>query len=637
MLQAIRNNSQGVFVWIVVGLIVVSFALFGLGSYLSGASKIVAASVNGVEISNTELTRAFQNYQERLRNMLGKQYQPEMFASTRVKKEVLQGLITQELMNQMLQEQGFAASPAQVLAKIKSYKAFQDNGKFSPQRYKEVLIAQRMNGEIFENDLSRDISSRLLTEGIFASAFLTKKETADLSLLQNQKRKISYFSITDKSYRKSSNVNDDEVEAYYKNNTHLYLTEEKIKIEYVELNMHDIAELQEVTDDMVRQQYESSPGNYMSNDVTAAKKKIDVLHKKLKKGADFSLLAKKHSQDKGSAKNGGDLGYLTRGVSEDFDNLVFDLKIGELSQVLKSKQGFQLILLDDIREGEPEERKVRHILIKIANKLKPLSEVKLAIRKELKYQQAGKIFFDDADQMNNLSYDSPESLDSVAEALGLKVKVSSLITRRSGSGIFANNKVMIAAFGDDVLKQGRNSEVLELTDTQFIVLRIKQHQVSSRKGLNSVKSQIINTLRQEKSSIKAQQVTSDILAHVLKNGSISAIQKRYPEVKWVKAGWIKRKAEKGSNSLPARLRQHAFKIPKVLNNITQWDKVTLSAGSHAVIALFDVKEDKTALIDNATIIQAAGDADYNSYLEQLKFQADITISKIIFDEAAEAN
>ena len=135
MLQSIRNNAQGVLVWIVVGLIVVSFALFGLGSYLSGASKVVTASVNGVEISNTELTRAYQNYQDRLRQMFGEQYNPEMFGTARVKNEVLQGLITQEVINQMLHEQHYKASSEQIFEKIKQYEAFQEGGVFSVKRY----------------------------------------------------------------------------------------------------------------------------------------------------------------------------------------------------------------------------------------------------------------------------------------------------------------------------------------------------------------------------------------------------------------------------------------------------------------------------------------------------------------------
>ncbi len=636
MLQAIRNNAQGVLVWIVVGLIVVSFALFGLGSYLSGASKVVAASVNDVEISSSALTRAYQNYQERLRKMFGEQYRPEMFGTARVKNEVLQGLITQEVMNQMLHEQGYLASAEQVFEKIKKYEAFQEDGVFSAKRYKEVLSLQGINGEAFEYDLSRDIASQQIRAAISASAFLTEKEKTTLAVLENQKREIGYFDISVEPYRKLIKISDADIQSHYEKNGQLYLTTEKVQLEYIELNMDDVAALQEVTDEMVKQHYESSPESYMANDDAAAEKKITELRKQIQQGTDFATLAKKYSQDKGSAKQGGVLGYVTRGVEEEFDKVVFALKKGEVSRVIKSEAGFQLIQLDDIRAGDPEERKVRHILIKADNKLKPFAEVKVAIQKELKYQQAGKVFFDDAEQMNNLSYETPDSLEPVADALGLKVKISTLITRRGTAGIFANPKILSAAFSDDVLKQGRNSELLELSDTQLVVLRVKQHQAASVQPLDKVKSRIENTLLQQQASKKAQDVTSDILTRVQNNESIDSVQKRYPEVKWNSPAWITRKTEKKA-TLSEQLRKYVFAMPKPLVEKTNWDKVALAAGSQAVIALFKVEEVSEGKADYDRITQITGNADYDSFVQYLRSQADITISKNALDTEAGTN
>jgi len=638
MLQAIRNNAQGVFVWIVVGLIVVSFALFGLGSYLSGASKVVVASINGAEISSTALTRAYQNYQERLRNMFGDQYNPEMFGTARVKREVLQGLITQEVMNQMLHEQGYLASSEQVFDKIRGYDAFQEGGVFSAKRYKEVLSLQGMSGEAFENDLSRDIASQQIRGAITTSAFLTEKEKKTLATLQNQKREIGYFDVSVKSYRKLVNVSDEDIKSYYEKNSQLYLTTEKVQLEYIELNMDDVAVLQEVTDKMVSQHYESSPENYMANDDAAAEKKITALRKQIQQGADFAALAKEYSQDKGSAKQGGVLGYLTRGVDEQFDDIVFSLKKGELSKVIKSKAGFQLIQLDDIRAGDPEERKVRHILIKAERKLKPLADVEVAIKKELQYQLAGKVFFDDADQMNNLSYESPDSLEPVADALGLKVKTSTLMTRRGGAGLFANPKILTAAFSNEVLKEGRNSELLELSDTQLVVLRIKEHLPASVQTLDKVKSQVKNSLLQEQASKKVQDVATDILARIEGNESIDSVKQRYPEVKWTKTGWIKRKAKaETKNKLPEQLRQYVFAMPKPVDSASNWDKTRLQSGSQAVVALFNVKNDEDARSDDAGTLQVMGDAAYDSFVQHLKSQADISISQTAIDTESETN
>jgi peptidyl-prolyl cis-trans isomerase D len=626
MLQSIRNNAQGVFVWLIVGLIMVSFALFGLGSYLSGTSKVVTASVNGTEISNTALTRAYQNYQERLRKMFGEQYRPEMFATPQVKKEVLQGLITQEVMNQMLHQQGYQASAEQILEKIKKYEAFQEDEKFSAKRYKEVLSLQGINGKAFENDLSRDIASQQLRSAITASAFLTEKEKKTLAALENQKREIGYFDISIKPYLKSIQINDEDVKSYYEKNSHLYLTPEKVKLEYIELNMDAVAALQEVTDDMVKQHYENSPESYMANDDDAAQKKISDIRQQIKQGADFATLAAKYSDDKGSAKQGGDLGYVTRGTEENFDKSVFALKKGDLSDVIKSKTGFQIVQLDDIRAGDPEERKVRHILIKAEKKLKPLSEVKVAITKELQYQQASKVFFTDADKMSNLSYENQDSLDPVAEALGLKVKVSSLLTRQGGAGIFANPKILAAAFSEEVIKNRKNSELLELSDTQLVVLRLKEHQAATTQPLANVQSQIKSQLLKDLAAKKVQEVTTDVLARLKNNESVSAIQSLYTEIKWNSSSTIARKADQKS-TLPEQIRQHAFIMQKPVADKASWDKVTLASGDQAVISLYKVIESTEALADDSRYSQIIGNADYDSFVQYLKSQADISISQ----------
>lgn len=626
MLQSIRDNAQGVLVWIVVGLIVVSFALFGLGSYLSGASKVVAASVNGTEISSTALTRAYQNYQDRLRQMFGDQYRPEMFENSQVKAQVLQGLVTQEVMNQMLHEQGYKASAEQVFAKIKSYEAFQEDGVFSPERYKEVLSLQGLNGEAFEYDLARDIASQQIRSGITDSAFITDKEKKTLAALENQMREVGFFDVEVEVFKKTIAVSDEDIKASYEKNSQLYLSEEKVQLEYVELNMDKVAARQDVSEEMIKLHYESSPESYMAKDDAAAMKKISDLRQQILKGANFASLAKKHSQDNLSAKQGGDLGYVTRGVEENFDKAVFALNKGEVSQVIKSKSGFQLVQVEDIRSGDPEERKVRLILIKPENKLKPLADVKDAIKKELQYQQAGKVFFDDADQLGNLSYETPDSLLPVSDALGLKVTTTDFITRRGGAGVLSNPKVLAAAFSPEVLKEGRNSELLEISDSQLLVLRVKEHVTPSLKPLASVKTEVKNRLLQKKASEKVNQVSSDILQRLKNNESISTIKKRYKDVDWYQPGLIGRKATKESK-IPAQLREHVFTMAKPPEAKTTLDKVALPSGNQAVIVLSKVEEPASALNDTERYSAMMGKSDYESFVQYAKSQADITISQ----------
>ncbi|MFK5914789.1 MAG: SurA N-terminal domain-containing protein [Woeseiaceae bacterium] len=631
MLQAIRNNAQGVFVWIVVGLIVVSFALFGLGSYLSGASKVVAASVNGVEIDSRALTRAYQNYQERLRSMFGESFNPELLGGVKkLKIEVLQGLISEEVLNQMLTEEGYQASASQVFEQLQQYKAFQEAGVFSPKRYKEVLSLQGINGQAFENDLSRGIASQQLRTAISSSAFLTSQEQETISSLQNQKRDIGYFDVSNKVYRKAVKVTDENIQSYYEKNGQQFLTQEKIQLEFIELKMDDVAANQEVSAEMVKEQYQISPESYMSSDDAATKKKMESLRKQIKQGADFATLAKLNSHDKASAEQGGDLGYLTRGVEENFDKIVFSMKKGELSEVIKSKNGYQLIQLDDIREGDPEERKVRHILIKPEIKLKSLASVKKTIEQELKYKLAAKVFFDDADQMNNLSYETPDSLEPVADALGIKVQTSKLMTRRGVAGLLSNPKVLKAAFSNEVLKEGRNSEVLEISDSHLVVVRVKQHQTAEVKKLNIVKPQIERLLVQQEASKKVDTVSSDILNRLKNNESLESLKLAYPNVKWTKVGWVNRVADKKSK-LSSVIRDKAFVLAKP-ESATIWDKVSISGGDQAVIGLFKVEKGIADKNNEKELSTMMGNADYETFIQHLKSQADISISNNAIDD-----
>ena len=626
MLQSIRNNAQGIFIWVIVGLIIISFALFGLGSYLSGASKVDAASVNGVDISETQVTRAYQNYQERLMQMFGDQYRPEMFSEAKLKSEVLQGLITDEVLNQEIYAQKYIVSPNQIFERLQKYKAFQENGAFSKQRYKQVLAAQGMNGEAFERDLAHEIATQQIRNAIAQSAFLTLAEQKSVAMLQNQKRDIAYFEVSAKPYLKTIKVSDEEIKSFYDKNNNLFLTPEKVQLEYLELNMDEVAKRQDVTDKMIKQRYESAAASYMTNDDAAAEKKAASILKQIKDGADFSSLAKKYSSDTGSAKKGGDLGYLTRGINEQFDKVVFSLKKGEVSKVLKTKSGFQIIKLVDIRKGDPEERKVQHILIKPGKKLKPLSTVTADIKKEIQYELAGKVFFNDADKLNNLIYETPDSLAPAADALGMQVKTSGFITRNGGSGIFANSKVINAAFSQEVLTDGHNSEMLDLSDTHLLVIRVKHHQPASIQPLDKIKTQIKSTLEQQKAAKKADEVTAAILSSLKNKTDIQSIQNKYPEIKWHKIGLIKRTATTKSD-LPKAVREHAFAMPKPMENQASWDRVALSAGTQAIISVYKVENDPAATLNTKRIEQVLGNADYNSFVSFLKAQADIKVHK----------
>lgn len=629
MLQSIRENAQGIFVWTIVGLIIITFALFGLSSYLSGASKVVAASVNGVEISQTDLEQAYRNYQERLMQMFGERYRPEMFNEEQLKAELLQGMILRELLNQKLADEGYHASAQQVLDRIHAYEAFQEEGKFSASKYKKVLALRGMSSDAFESDLNREITSLQLRSGISNTEFVTTQEKNALQMLLNQQRDIGYLTIKAAAFQDQVKPTDEEIKKLYEQNMDSYRTAEKVQVEYVELKLDDVASRQEVTDAMIQQHYDAFKDNYKTTDDEAAKKQLEDILAKIKKGANFAEMAKKYSQDPGSAKQGGDLGFFSKGVMDKaFEDASFSLKKGELSKVVKSQFGYHIIQLEEIKAGDPEERRVRHILIKPQQKIKPLAEVKDAIRKELKYQQAEKIFYDDADKLNNLSYEMPDSLQPVADQLALQIKESPLMTRRGGPGVLSNPKVITAAFSSEVINSGKNSELIELSDTHLMVLRLKQHMPSAVKPLDEVKTQIRQQLVQQQAGTKVNEVVQQLLQRLRNGETPEQLSKAYADSKWLKTGFIGRNSE-AKSTVPMSVRNKAFAMPKPEAGKASWDSVQLNDGDQALVAVYAVQQGNAKPDDKFTkqYVSALGNADYDGILQLMKSQADITISQ----------
>lgn len=627
MLQLIRDRAQGLVVWVIVGLIIITFALFGLSSYLSGNAKVNVASVNDVEISQTEFLRAYQNYQERLKQMFGKNYKPEMFNENVIKQQVLDGMVTREVLTQALSSAGFTASAEQVLSKITSISSFHDEtGKFSTKQYKRALALQGMNSVMFEQDVKRDIADEHLFTGLVGSTFTTPAQVSDFARLYGQKRNIEYLQISHNEFIKSSAITDDEVKKYYEENSAEFTTPEMVSIDYLELDIKQAAKQVNIEDAVIKQHYEQNISQYESveeqrkashilitvdskTDDAAASKTAAQLLARIKQGESFEALAKEFSKDPGSASKGGDLGFFAKGVMDKaFEESVFAMKKGQISEPVKSAFGYHLIKLTGIKAGE----------------VAPFNDVKDKIKSELQLQQAEQQFYTDVDKLNNLSYETPDSLQPAADALGLKIKQSSLFTRQGGKEILANPKVISAAFSRDVLSKGKNSEMIELSETHVIVLRNKQHKPAAPLELAKVKDRIVNNLKKDKAVAIANELAKDILAKINAGSVAESIAKTNKAIEMHKPGLMARIPSKDDKVNPA-IRQAAFSMvkPSAKASVKQ---VPLRNGDQAIVIIDKVVDgeavDKT---EQDKLLSAYGNAGYDSYIEYLKSKADIKI------------
>lgn len=628
MLQQIRDRAQGLVVWTIVGLIIITFALFGLSSYLSGSAKVNVATVNNVEISQTEFLRAYQNYQQRLQQMLGKNYNPAMFNESVIKQQVLDGLITREVLTENLKASGFSASPEQIVKRIHTIDSFFDeNGQFSVEQYKRVLSLQGMSSAAFEERISQDIADQQLYAGLMRSAFVTPKQVDEYTRLQGQKREVDYILVSHQGFMKSVKVSDEDIEKYYSDNKSQFMTPEMVSVKYLELNINDVAKDYEVTDAEVRQYYEQHLSQYESepeqrkashiliaiNDKTdeaAAKSKIDEILGRIEKGEDFAAVAKEVSQDPGSAKQGGDLGFFGRGVMDKaFEESAFNLKKGEVSKPVKSAFGFHIIKVTDIKAG----------------KVTALKDVKDKIKKDLQIQKAEQKFYTDTDTLNNLSYETPDSLQPAADALGLTVKESKLFTRENAPGILRNPKVISAAFSGELLNNGRNSELIELSDTHIIVLRNKEHKVAEVMALDKVRSRIENILKRELAIKKTTELANLLTEKIQAGQSPGDVAKAEQAASFNKAGLVGRMAGKEDANVRMDIRRAAFTMARPTGKPVN-KQVTLNNGDQAIVIVSRVVDGSVAENNVQQQLTALyGNASYDGYIQYLRGQADIKL------------
>lgn len=631
MLQSIRDRAQGIIVWTIVGLIIITFALFGLSSYLSGTAKAVVATVNGVEISETELLREYQNAQQRLQQMLGANYRADLFNEQIMKEQVLEGLIQRELINQQLDAENYHVAPQQVVATLQQMPAFQDtNGEFSAENYRRVLSLQGIPAELFEMQLARDIANEHLRNGIVRSTFITEVEGQRYQRLQEQQRKIGYLRIPQQRYLEKITVSDAEISAFYEQYADEFRTPEEVSVDYIELNLADLAKQFDISDAEVRDYYAQHKENYVSQqeqrkvrhilvkvdaDVNdeAARKQIESLAMRVQNGEDFAAIAKAESQDPGSAAQGGDLGFISLGIMDKaFEQAAFQLAQNQLSQPIRTRFGYHLIEVTDIKPVE----------------LTPFDEVKAQIRKDLQTQHAEQRFYEEVDKLNNLSYEIPDSLIPVAEQLGLQVKQSPLFTASGGEGLFSNDRIVSASFSEEVLQQNRNSELLEISDTHVLVLHLREHKAASQRPLDEVRELIAGRLKQQRAREMADQDAKTALTRLAAAEVPEQVAAAYQQ-KWQDVGFIKRQASE-TDKLNDQIREAAFSLPRPRDNQPELTSLVLPGGDAVVVALYSVQDGEPAT--DAQALQAigqqlaniSGQIEYSAFLTYLQSKADIT-------------
>ena len=627
MLEKIREGSQGPVAKVILGAVILSFALAGIGSYLGQTTEQPVAEVNGIKISQTEFSRAFQNERSRLEQQFG-EYFTQIAADPTYMAQIRQGvidrLVQQELQSQLATELGLRVSDKSIRQTILELPYFKIGDQFNNDRYLQVIRQMNFQPDSFREYLRDDMTRSQLVSAVAGTDFALQNELKSAIALQQQTRSIDYLVIDKQAMQADVDVTDQEVADYYELNAGQFLSPELISVNYIELDADDI-DVASVSEDDVKAYYEQSKAQYVepekrrvshilidnSEDDDAAKAKAESLLAQLNAGADFAQLAESSSDDIVSAEMGGDLEWIERDVMEPaFEDAAFALQNkGDYSDVVASEFGYHIIKLTDIQSQQ----------------VKPYDAVKADLRAELEQAEKVDAFYEKQTEMGALAFEISDRLDDAAEVAGVEVQSTPLLALSALPEPLNNPAVITALSSVELLEDKVNSEVIELGNEHVIVVRVNEHQPAATKALSEVSEQIKTRLVNEKASDLAKEKARTLFAQIKDGKSLN-------DVAAEQSLSVRQESQLTRESFavsPAIVTQ-VFKMAHPRDGAV-YDVVNLNNGDAAIVALNSVTDAPVSdsiepqMKQNITMAQAQ--KNYTVFIESLKQQAELNVPK----------
>jgi len=592
MLQVIRDRAQGVIAWIIIILIVIPFALWGVNEYIQDDTVLLAAKVDDVEIPLQDFQRSYQSERSFRKRILGKNFDPNQLDDAAIKQSAIDRLVNSTLLAKSASDAGFVISNAQLSMNIRNMREFQVGDHFDQARYASLLSSLGITQASFEKDLRQQFLSEQLMTGLNEGEFVLPGEAEVYHKLSRQRRSFDYLVLSPKGFGKGVEISDAAVQAAYDQDRDRYKTPEQVTVSYIELSRQALArKVPSPSDDELMQVYEDRQAEFgqpeqrhahhilievakdaSEADVEKARKKAEDLRKKILGGASFEKIAKKESDDSGSARSGGDLGFFDRGMmTKPFEDAAFSMARGDLSEPVRSEFGFHLIRLDEIKKAA----------------VKPFAEVRGRLLRDYRSAKAEDEFFDYADRLTDLVYEHPDTLEVAAQELGLKVETSEPFTRDSGSGIAEDSSVRTAAFSSEVLTEGNNSDALQLDGgSRLVVLRVKHHEASRPQELKQVSGIIRKKLVEKAAAELAQNKGAELVTALQEGRSPKSVAKISGQT-WQSSGLVQRTA----SGVPQAILEQAFVMPKPdKDGAVVSSGIALADGGYAIVLLHAVND-----------------------------------------------
>lgn len=615
-------------VQIVLALIILPFAFWGVDSYRKSGGAAPLATVNGEKISQQEFDNALNQQEQRFREMAGANFDPAFFDKPEIKFSVLDGLISQHLMGMEASKAGLSLTNEQIGQIIVNIGAFQKDGKFDRQLYETVLKEKGKTPAGFDAEIRQAVLVQQLNEAYTQNGYAPKVVAENLIRLNEQKRVVAVASLDANSFIKQVKLSDSAVNDYYTKNAQEFQMPERAKVEYVVLSADSLLSQVTVSDDEIKQYYTEHQAEFGTQEqrqaahilITVAKQATDaekqaaqakaekVLQLVKQSPSQFAALAKQYSQDPGSAANGGDLGMFGRGsMVKPFEDSVFSLKVGEISGLVQTDFGYHIIKVLAIKPA----------------KIPALSEVKGMIAQRLKLQLANDKFAELAEKFNNTVYEQSDSLKPAAELAKTSVQPGVWLSKGQAPAGIWTEKALQAVFSEDALKNKRNTAAVEVAPNTLLAARVTEYKPASERPLAEVSASIQQKLQRMQASELAMQQGQKLLDQLQRGEKVN--------VAWKTAEVATRNQRSGIDPalLQAVFRADVSKLPTY---------VGVNSSSGYMLARIDAVKDDASIDDSKLaryeqqIRQLTGDALLMAYMSDARKRANISIKGFAQDD-----
>jgi peptidyl-prolyl cis-trans isomerase D len=502
MLQKIREKITGWVAWTIIITIAVVFAVWGID--LSFTPRAVAAKVNGEEVPLEPVRRAYQEQISRLHEAFRGDVPAEIAGE--VRRGVIEQHVRRELLRQRIQQERYRVSDEELLAYIQSYEVFHVGGRFSMDAYRAALSGAGYTPTAFEADQRRSLAIQQLQEGIVISSFITRDEIERRVALERELREVDWLKLPLERLLAEVEVTEVEIEEYYQATSEQWMLPESVDLAYIELRLDRLAEEIEVSEDDLRAFYESEmrrePERYVGRErrraahilVRAggeAEERVSALRERIEAGEEFADVAREASEDPGSARAGGELGWIERGMMVPaFEEALFAMEEGTLSAPVRSEFGWHLIKLQDIERSEGA----------------TFEEAREELKRDYSLRLAEDRYYDQAEMLARIAFERPDSLEPAAAELGHEIRTVEGVTRRGGPDIGASPAVIDAAWSEAVFERRENSALIELDDGHAAVIRVVDYNPPELQPLNQVAEEIADELRRNRAAAQAREL-----------------------------------------------------------------------------------------------------------------------------------